>query len=199
MFRECIETLPQETRLQILQKVGYTVGPATARVLSAVGFGDVRGGDDAGNGAKLVSVLMRDFPLAKECGRIVFLTGEIRRDVVPKALVGAGYALSERVIYRTSECEDVASRFDEVVKVVEGGGGEKGWVVFFSPQGTGSIVEKLKEERVGGCGRWKIASIGPTTEEYLLKNGLAPDVIAKKPDPDSLYEEMVRFDSKLGK
>lgn len=184
MFRECLEELDIDIRSQILKKIGYTVGPATARILSQVGFNDVRGGENAGNGSKLAEIVMNDVD-SNEKKKIVFLTGEIRRDIIPKKLIGCGYDLSERVIYKTNEREDVKENFLETKKRASNGG----WIVFFSPQGTGSIVEELKHDQTS----WKIASIGPTTEEYLESNGLKPNVIAKKPDPDSLYEEIINY------
>ncbi|RLV91453.1 Uroporphyrinogen-III synthase [Spathaspora sp. JA1] len=181
ILRECIDELDEVSRCNILKKTGYTVGPATYKILREVGFHDVRGGDDAGNGAKLAQLIMEDVKEKSES--MVFFTGEIRKDTIPRILLGKGYDLIERVIYKTSVCDDVVEKFDLVKD-------DGGWLIFFSPQGTESIVAYLKENKQG----WKVASIGPTTEEYLLENDITPEVVAPKPEPNSLFGAIEKID-----
>lgn len=210
MLRECINELNEDhqanIRLKILNKVGYTVGPATHKILKEVGFVNVRGGIDAGNGSKLADLIMDELtPNTK----IVFFTGEIRKDIIPRKLLDIGKfnQFEEFVMYQTCERDDIIDKFNAVVEGVDGvgeNGGEAtaslhGWIVFFSPQGTKDIVEYLKQlsNSVGaseGTRRWKLASIGPTTEEYLLSHGLTPDTIAAKPDAASLVDGILKCD-----
>ncbi|KAG7827165.1 hypothetical protein KL920_004825 [Ogataea angusta] len=68
--QRCIETLAkllQELRHekferldQILNKPSYTVGPTTSQYLENLGFTDIRGGKDAGNGSILSDIIIRD-------------------------------------------------------------------------------------------------------------------------------------------
>ncbi|RCK54520.1 Uroporphyrinogen-III synthase [Candida viswanathii] len=185
MFHECLCRIPAATRARIYAKVGYTVGPATYSILKGCGFVDVRGGERAGNGSKLADLISGE--ITREA-RVVFFTGEIRKDIIPKKLCGLGYDLKEVVIYKTECREDIVERFERLMM-----GLELGWIVFFSPQGTKEIVEHLRRE--SGGRRWKIASIGPTTEEYLLGYDIKPNVIAEKPEPESLFQCIYKYDT----
>ncbi|EGW32730.1 uncharacterized protein SPAPADRAFT_60084 [Spathaspora passalidarum NRRL Y-27907] len=186
ILRECIDELDESTKVEIFKKTGYTVGPATFKILREVGFSDVRGGEDAGNGAKLAGIVMEDVQDKSE--PMIFFTGEIRKDIIPRALIGQGYNLSERVIYKTSGRDDVVEKFNTVKN-------QGGWLVFFSPQGTETFVDYLKEGQ--NRQKWKIASIGPTTETYLLENGITPEVVAAKPAPNSLFDAIVKIDNSI--
>ncbi|CAI5759057.1 unnamed protein product [Candida verbasci] len=175
MFRECIEEI--ENKEEILNKIGYTVGPATFKILSDVGFKNVKGGGNAGNGAKLSEIIIDEVDKSLP---IVFLTGEIRKDIIPRKLKEEGYNLTEFVIYKTFERELGKIEFNK-----------DDWIVFFSPQGTKEIVKYLKHDNQN----WKIASIGPTTEEYLIENNLPPKIVSQKPSPSSLYESISKSDN----
>lgn len=159
----------------------YTVGPATSKVLHDAGFTQVRGGEKAGNGSKLADIIIAD-----GIGQLVFFTGETRRDIIPVKLNLVGIPLVEKVIYRTESRDDIIPLFNEWVNKVETSEGIK-WVVFFSPQGTELIVEYLQGYK--GVD-YRIASIGPTTEEYLLKNGLVPHTVSSKPQAHTLFDEI---------
>ncbi|KAG5419241.1 HEM4 [Candida metapsilosis] len=195
MLRECIDAISDNdqgsrTISKILAKVGYTVGPATFNILKQVGFDDVRGGIDAGNGSKLADLIMDEVtPETK----VVFFTGEVRKDIIPRKLIDVGKfsQFEEFVMYKTCERDDIVDKFNGIV---EGDGVSSGWIVFFSPQGTKDIVEYLKRPRNTGEKRWKLASIGPTTKEYLLSHGLTPDTIAAKPNAASLVEGILKCD-----
>ncbi|KAI5950597.1 HEM4 [Candida margitis] len=209
MLRECIsEVTDLELRSKILHKVGYTVGPATSKILREVGFTDVRGGVDAGNGSKLAELIMDE--LSPDT-RVVFFTGEIRKDIIPRKLIDVGKfnQFEEFVMYQTRERDDIIGNFNSVVEQVDGGCESTtkdasdicagGWIVFFSPQGTKEIVQYLKQQNDSmsesrGNKRWKLASIGPTTEEYLLTNGLIPNTIAAKPDAANLVDGILKSD-----
>ncbi|KAI5948709.1 HEM4 [Candida theae] len=202
MLRECIDEIKLENenghgiQQKILTKVGYTVGPATHKILREVGFVNVRGGIDAGNGSKLADLIMDELtPNTK----IAFFTGEVRKDIIPRKLVDVGKftQFEEFVMYRTCERNDIVDKFNAIVN----GGSDSldGWIVFFSPQGTRDIVQYLKSrngsiDEFAGSRRWKLASIGPTTEEYLLSSGLIPDVVAAKPDATSLIHGILKCD-----
>lgn len=118
----------------------------------------------------------------EEIDHFLFLVGEIRRDIIPKKLKANGYKVNEIVTYKTENLLDNIDRFilhyknDENNEAVMNK--PSTWIVFFSPQGTEDIIEYLKENK-----GYKIASIGPTTEQYLLEKGLKPDTVSFKPSP----------------
>lgn len=193
VFHECLRIISQnnpDNAENIRGKVGYTVGPATAEVLAENGFIDVRGGAKAGNGLKLADLIMEE--LANEANSntsnsdsncacsdcIVFFTGVIRKDIIPVKLKGNGVPIKEVVIYKTEAKEGIIDNFlDSCNEHVD-------WIVFFSPQGTEEIVDHI----VKTSPKVYFASIGPTTEEYLLLKGITPHVVAAKPTAASLYE-----------
>lgn len=167
----------------ILNKPAYTVGPATFDVLKRLGFRDIRGGIKAGNGAALSEIIINDDLFVQGSTKILFLTGETRKDIIPTKLLAANFDLKELVAYRTDVMADVVDRYSALYKALKYTQSEK-WIVFFSPQGTDYITSHLTKNQVG----FKIASIGPTTEEYLCKKGIVPDFVAKKPNAQSLFE-----------
>lgn len=194
--QRCIESLDivlskiedSNKRQLILQKPAYTVGPATFDVLSRLGFKDIRGGIHAGNGSILSDIIINDELYKDGNKKILFLTGEIRKDIIPRKLLAARFDLKELVAYRTEVMDDVVSRYATLYNELVENEKDK-WIVFFSPQGTEYITEHLKNQ----CSDFKIASIGPTTESYLLENNITPDFVAKKPNADSLFEGIINL------
>lgn len=178
VFHECLATIVKRDPALasiIRGKTGYTVGPATEQVLRENGFTDVRGGRDAGNGSKLAEIILKERTVSEP---IVFFTGEIRKDVIPVKLKAEGVPISEVVIYKTEPREQIFESYLSRASEAHD------WLVFFSPQGTEEIVAYLQQNLLLA----KIASIGPTTEAYLIEQGLRPDVVAALPTAASLYE-----------
>lgn len=176
-----VEILGEYASPALLSKPAYTVGPATARCLRELGFTDVRG-EETGNGAALVPQLLSD-----GYQRFAFYAGKVRRDTIPNKLREAGRSLVEFTVYQTVDLDDIAGRFERAVSELPKGAKDN-WICFFAPSGTSQIVEYLKQNPGHG---FKIASIGPTTLEYLEKNGIEVDVTAKQPDPEHFLEAML--------
>ncbi|KAK9325104.1 tetrapyrrole biosynthesis, uroporphyrinogen III synthase [Lipomyces orientalis] len=156
----------------------YTVGPATAALVRSHGFSKIRGGAEAGNGTILASQIVSAQPR-----RCVFFTGETRRDVIPVTLRENGIECIERVVYASQSIEGVEGQFMDVLSRTEDGL----WTVFFSPAGSESIARYIARNRA----TTKVAAIGPTTEGYLLQNGITPDTVSRKPDPQSLLQGII--------
>lgn len=189
VFNACIDEIKgirPDVIEQIYEKVGYTVGPATAKILKDNGFNNVRGGSEAGNGSILSDIIIKDFEHIDE--KLVFFTGEIRKDIIPQKLVKNSIKFEERVIYKTVNRDDIDDNFNNLKSEMDR---QNSWVIFFSPQGTELIVEYILEN--GGDKKFNIASIGPTTEEYLIAKGIKPKVIAKKPEANSLLESIMNY------
>lgn len=147
---------------------------------------------------------------------LLFLVGEVRRDVIPKTLAAVEdrIEVEEVEVYATQvmsaferDFEGTCRRLDEedrdCVRVV----------VVFSPQGSdvmlkgigyldenGRATEMAKNrwwhdgrgER--GQARWVVVTIGPTTRDYLRdKFGVEPDASAEKPSPEGLRRVIEEF------
>jgi uroporphyrinogen-III synthase len=174
----------------------YTVGPATALALTKLHFSTILGAD-TGNGGTLANLIVHsyrrdhsmttysvDVPDPSQLSLpLLFLVGDQRRDIIPKRLAEENIPLEELVVYETS----VASTFDEELdRVVDDTtDGEIEWIIFFSPSGAEVALKKL--ERMAH--RIKVATIGPTTEEYLrTKWNVSPDMVSAKPEPISMVK-----------
>lgn len=176
-----VEILGEYASPELLAKPAYTVGPATARCLRELGFKDVRG-EETGNGAALVPQLLSD-----GFQRFAFYAGKVRRDTIPNKLKEAGRSLVEYTVYETVELDNVAGRFEKAVAALPEA--KENWICFFAPSGTARIVEYLKQNPDHG---FKVASIGPTTLEYLETNNIKVDTTARQPDPEHFLEAMTQ-------
>lgn len=212
---EHLEDLEPKALQKLLNKPVYTVGPATAKALSEAGYKDIRGGRDAGNGAVLAEIILKELVNDKDQmggpeSSLIFFTGKTRRDIIPKRLTQAGVRLQERVVYETFALDDIDVRVKQhLVKtlssedqraVAESGAvpiaDDKHYLVFFSPAEADGVVEALLSMKDRNC---YLAAIGPTTEDYLEKNGLPPDVVAEKPDAVHLVKGILNHRDSLRK
>lgn len=187
-----LEKLTDAAKLTLRSKPMYTVGPATAKVLRDAGYTDIRGADLAGNGSILSDLILEDFKGDNKDRRLVFFTGETRKDIIPRKIAAnSDLHLMEKVVYRTDSLDNISDVFNQVWD--EASSKEtKPWVVFFSPSGTEAVISHLESlDR----NKYRIASIGPTTEEYLVSKGFHSDHTADKPTAQSLLAGLTKFDS----
>ncbi|CCK71347.1 uroporphyrinogen-III synthase HEM4 KNAG_0G02900 [Huiozyma naganishii CBS 8797] len=188
LYHSVLPYLTPSVKREFLRKKVYTVGPATGNFLRECGFSDVCG-DEAGNGGNLADMLLQTLP--DYDGEILFLVGVIRRDIIRKKLTAQGLKVRELVTYQTSALEHSLPRFCRCLKT-----SCTNWVVIFSPQGTDDIVNYLKEVQSQEAGPvLKVACIGPTTEQFLLDNGVKPLVVSTKPEPTYLWESIRQYDN----
>jgi len=112
--------------------------------------------------------------------------------------------VNELVIYETGVMDSFEQDFGRLLKDTEDR--EARWVAVFSPTGCEAILRALDmldastgkvktRERGGGYGNRRgkgrrstyIATIGPTTRDYLKKTfGFEPDVCAGQPSPEGI-------------
>lgn len=171
-------------REALLNKTVYTVGPSTKEFLLRIGFKTVKGGEHAGNGSVLADIIISDLlPGTNDIFEILFLVGEIRRDIIPTKLSSRNIKVREVVTYKTKDLDDNVDRFKSALS-------QDSWVVLFSPQGTREILEYLKIKKNENV---KLASIGPTTEKFLQENGIEPQVVSEKPDARNLLNAIHSF------
>ncbi|KAK6465000.1 Uroporphyrinogen-III synthetase [Scheffersomyces coipomensis] len=173
ILAECLDSVVDDSvKKRILDKVGYAVGPATASQLLKLGFVNIKGGDNAGNGDKLADLIINDLKQDNENDRLcVFFTGEVHRDIIPRKLTSAGLKVDKRVIYTTAVRKDIVTTFDQFITTNQV---NDDWIIFFSPQGTEYIIDYVK------------------LHQTQFKIGVAP-----KPDAISLYNSILKYDNNL--
>ena len=200
----------------------YVVGPATANGVKALGLPCPVIGEQTGNGEALAQfVLEWHRTLSKDVtylnGRklpLLFLVGEQRRDIIPKALQSEELPAQDRIqvteaiVYETGEMATFEEDFTALVREAKAAKVKEQWVVVFSPQGceamfsrlgwleekSGKFNERLREVTSGPM-KTRIATIGPTTRDFLLQEfGFEPDACATTPSPEGVGERISSFD-----
>ncbi|KAI1130156.1 uroporphyrinogen-III synthase [Nemania abortiva] len=193
----------------------YSVGPATTRALKAISQSPPLRiyGEHTGNGDALAKYILEHYGEWYR-GRptkppLLFLVGEQRRDIIPKTLMSQALPadtrieVTETVVYGTGVMESFPRDFEEVLSSTRGR--PTRWVVVFSPtgcdsmlRGLGFILDEKTGKAVRGAGQrtTHIATIGPTTRDYLMKTfEFEPDVCATKPSPEGVWEAITSFES----
>ena len=223
------ERLAAELRVRL-----YVVGPATERAARQVVENwlmgsEVLGGEDAGSGEELARVMLgekgegrkgrydvyeMDDGGEKEGRRrrkrpVMFLTGETRRDIIPKMLQSRQLSESERVqvdemvVYQSTELQEFEFEFSNVLGQTTPAGGEARWIVVFSPMAGKGMLRSLGWSREGSGKIDKetmknrrdfVCCIGPTTRAYLKNEcNFEADVMARKPNPEGVKEAILEF------
>ncbi|KAL3303719.1 uroporphyrinogen-iii synthase [Colletotrichum asianum] len=191
----------------------YSVGPATTRALKAITQDPPLQvfGEHTGNGDALAKYILDHYSQWYHDRSIkppvLFLVGEQRRDIIPKTLMAPNLASENRiqvdevVVYGTGVMESFPRDFAHILQTTDAASSR--WVVVFSPTGCDSMLRGLGmlDEATGkGCnksqGRRKtfIATIGPTTRDYLRKTfAFEPDVCAEEPSPEGVKQGIIQF------
>ncbi|KAI3319958.1 uroporphyrinogen-III synthase [Xylariaceae sp. AK1471] len=186
----------------------YSVGPATTRALKVIPQSlPLRiFGDHTGNGDTLAQYILEHYGEWYR-GRpkkppLLFLVGEQRRDIIPRTLMDdtlpadTRIEVTETVVYGTGVMESFPKDFENILSSTRDR--PTRWIVVFSPtgcdsmlKGLGFMIDKETGKAVKGPGQQTayIATIGPTTRDYLIKTfGLEPDVCAEKPSPEGIWQ-----------
>jgi uroporphyrinogen-III synthase len=190
----------------------YSVGPATTRALRAVQVQPPLQtfGEHTGNGEALAAYIQEHYrqwyPAREVLPPLLFLVGEQRRDIIPRTLMDANLARTQRihvdeeVVYGTGVMESFPKDFGTLINETKDD--LERWVVVFSPTGCDSMLRGLgllgqKGEMVDlgrRDGKTFIATIGPTTRAHLMDNfGFEPDVCADSPSPEGILQGIVNF------
>ncbi|CAG7959428.1 unnamed protein product [Penicillium nalgiovense] len=197
----------------------YTVGPATARTLTTLRDKHLPNatihGADTGTGENLAHFILGHYdsiyPTHKPS--LLFLVGEVRRDIIPKTLMDKAIPAEKRVgveelvVYETGVMESFEGDFADVVGRSDGAI----WVVVFSPTGCEAMLRVLGLGPFAGTGSGSgsrdgagagagagtqvfVATIGPTTRDHLReKFGFEAHVCAPKPSPEGVLEGIEKF------
>jgi len=189
----------------------YVVGPATARGLRALHLHCPILGEETGNGEALSTFILEHYNgvhPGPSKPSILFLVGDKRRDIIPKTVQsddlspGRRSKVDEVVIYETGEMQSFKANFSSIWKKNKERQVQHQWVVVFSPTGCKAMLESLAwlDEDTGRIkakaqrGNTLIATIGPTTRDYLVKEfGFSPDVCADKPSPEGIADGINAF------
>jgi uroporphyrinogen-III synthase len=190
VFRLNVFTVDEQLR-QLRGMTVYTVGPATALALTKLHFSTIVGAN-TGNGTALANLIVRTFQRDGMNGvhaelppqlPLLFLVGDKRRDIIPRRLAAENIPLEELTVYESTIASTFSKELDNVWKDTTNGDIE--WIVFFSPSGAEVALKKMKQL----ARKIKVATIGPTTEEYLRKEwNLIPDMVSAKPEPMSMVQ-----------
>lgn len=200
----------------------YVVGPATATSVKSLGLPCPVYGAHTGNGEALADFILEwHYTLPREVthlnGRklpLLFLVGEQRRDTIPKTLQSEELPYHEQiqvvelVVYETGEMATFEEDYTSLIRQAKAAKVKKQWVVVFSPQGCEAMLSGLGwldeksgifnsglKEVVGGPMKTRIATIGPTTRDYLKEElGFEPDICAEKPSPEGVGEAILDFE-----
>ncbi|CAN8104963.1 unnamed protein product [Discula destructiva] len=202
-----------DKRWPFLQDVPvYSVGPATTRALKAVPQEPPLQvfGEHTGNGNKLAQFILDHYGKwyedRPEKLPLLFLVGEQRRDIIPRTLQddqlpkGRRIPVDEIIVYGTAVMDTFPEDFKQCLERIEPA--KMTWIVVFSPTGCDAMLKGLGMlDASTGKAMPKdpdrtrfIATIGPTTQEYLKTTfDFEPDVCAEEPSPDGVLKGISRF------
>lgn len=199
----------------------YVVGPATARGVKALNLPCPVVGEETGNGEALAKFILEySKTLSPEVTHLnnqklplLFLVGEQRRDIIPKTLESENLpaadriAVQEVIVYETGEMATFEEEFMELLQAAKAARIKEQWVVVFSPQGCGAMLNALgwldeksakfspaHREVLMGPMKTSIATIGPTTRDFLKEEfGFEPDVCAEQPSPEGVGDAIMKL------
>ncbi|GAA5816044.1 hypothetical protein MFLAVUS_009566 [Mucor flavus] len=177
----------------------YMVGPQTAKVLSQFALfntGHNHNWNIYPRAAELIQPLIDGQQKFNGQGRLLFLAGDKRRDLIPTELARAQLAVYELQSYATCVHADLSQAMQNFCI--------PDWLVYFSPSGLKFLLScvdsETRQNLLAACQKrktpyTKIAAIGPTTFEYIHEElGLQSDVVAKEPDALHLVNDIIHFD-----
>jgi uroporphyrinogen-III synthase len=189
----------------------YVVGPATARGLRAIHLRCPILGEETGNGEALSTFILEHYNSMYQDTlkpAILFLVGDKRRDIIPKTLQSCDLSAKRRsevdevVIYETGEMQSFKANFSSILQKNKDRQVRHQWVVVFSPTGCKAMLEDLglldqdkrKVRTDSERGNTFVATIGPTTRDYLINEfGFSPDVCADRPSPEGTADAINAF------
>ncbi|KAL8942346.1 MAG: hypothetical protein Q9216_001728 [Gyalolechia sp. 2 TL-2023] len=139
---------------------------------------------------------------------LLFLTGAKHRDIIPVKLTSASpehkIDVEELIVYASTESQSFASDISTALQTTIAAPMQ--WIVIFSPMAGETLMRALgwledASTKIHGPGhgcwidrRTFIASIGPTTRDYMNKTfGLEVDVCAEKPSPEGVRRGIEEF------
>ncbi len=184
----------------------FTVGAATTAALGALSAKDsghyVVGGAQAGSADALLEIIASNsinqgggFQTPKS--RLVFVSGDIRRDTIAKGLVEQGIDFEEICVYKTTLIRPL---FPKEFTVTHDDDNDEidCFGVFFSPSGVRSVESaQTGQELVPNL---ILVAIGKTTAEALKTSLLSSTrtiLVATKPSPEGIIHAIDNYYSSI--
>jgi uroporphyrinogen-III synthase len=175
---------------------------------------DIRGAEQAGTAEKLAHFILDDLdsPLEHRSRKLLYLTGDKNRDVLPNILAGGEIELHTVQVYETRGSSTFDADLDKVLSTYHAGtsyidqiqqreyiahsgdvGDSRWWIVFFAPSSAEYTFPSLRQRfdmiygdegpaMSGGRRSVDVATIGPTTTTFL-RNSLGLHVAVESPKP----------------
>ncbi|KAK9747048.1 uroporphyrinogen-III synthase, partial [Basidiobolus ranarum] len=190
---QCFGKEDEDSRKRWLSLPFITVGKATAKHAESLGFQCF--GEETGVATELSKDIIENFiPNHPEVANkipeqsLLFLSGDKRRDVLPTRLGAANIPIHELTVYRTEPSPSISHELNDLVQNNPG----INWLVYFSPSGVDMTLEAIQHSGLLSYAR--IAAIGPTTRDHLIKLGIPVHITASKPEPSILVQEIQEYD-----
>ncbi|KAF3853747.1 hypothetical protein F7725_014435 [Dissostichus mawsoni] len=156
----------------------YVVGRATAALVRNLGLNPL--GEDTGTADVLSRLIIeredRNIP------PLFFPCGSIKREVLPTALRENGVPLETLTVYQTAEHPDLEKNLKNYFTEQ----GAPASIAFFSPSGVKFCLEVVRRLSGEELPQIKFASIGPTTQDAMIAEGLCVSCTAEQPTAEHL-------------
>ncbi|SPO01331.1 related to uroporphyrinogen III synthase [Cephalotrichum gorgonifer] len=193
----------------------YSVGPATTRALRATPHGSRLQvfGEHTGTGEALAAFMLDHYrEWYKDRATLpplLFLVGEQRRDVIPRTLMDEKLPEDRRIrvdeveVYGTGVMESFPVDLERALEELRTR--PVLWVIVFSPTGSEAMLkgtgflDEAGKVRAGDEGRPRegpqilVATIGPTTRDWLNGFGFTPHVCAERPSPEGVLSGIALY------
>ena len=158
-------------------KPAYVVGEATAGAAAQLGL--ATRGSDSGSAELLAPYIISDN--VADSKPLLFPSGNLRREVIPKHMKKHNIALRSITTYETTPHPDI-----ETTLVGRYPAAQPDIIVFYSPSGVNFTFPVLKNLNYD-MEKLKCVAIGPTTREALENNlGGTAAAVSIKPTPGDL-------------
>jgi len=161
----------------------YTVGGATGRVASDMGFQCC--GEDTGNGEKLANFIVENVKnsASRSSKPLLFVSGVLKRDDLPNILT------ANEIPFQTLDCYETLpnSEVDDVISSYVTRNGLPTHIVFFSPSSYKFSFDSWKRILSSHFSDVVFVAIGATTLKSFSSEIQQP-LCAQKPTPESLLE-----------
>lgn len=177
---------------------------------------DIRGGAESGTSEKLARFILEDLPTDNRPRKLLYLTGDKNRDVLPNMLREGNVELQSLQVYATQGSSSFPSDLQKVIDASNPGTPpfvpvtlstnriivehRDWWIVFFAPSAAEFVIPHLSKHfnmpsPDSSSFSARIAAIGPTTSDFLKnKLHIRIDAVAPKPSPDALAGVIHTFD-----
>ncbi|KAI9596247.1 tetrapyrrole biosynthesis, uroporphyrinogen III synthase [Syncephalis fuscata] len=181
--------------------VWFAVGPSTAATLQTM-LGVESLGSPAGEAEGLADVIIDTWSTTTTtttAKTLLFLSGEQRRNTLPRRLAAAACPFQELAVYAVGEDAQLATQLKLASTAMLQYNTGTNWLAFFSPSGANIAlpylttipiyIKKHDEQHLAEeCAVWRVAAIGQTTAAALSSAGIRVDAVAKSPSAQGLLE-----------